>query len=421
MLFGNREPRSMVARRRGEFRPANENLEGRVLMAVDLGGTVPPTLPPIATAPYGVDMVGTLPGQGAGFSVANVGDVNADTYDDFLIGGPTVTAATGAPSLGVGSGVVYLVFGSRGTNAAVITDWLTLVAQERAGDLNQLGNSPATQFNPINNAAGFPFDGIKIVTSQTAGSQLGASGAAAGVINGSRAFLIGAPGHTDVNGANPGTGRAYMIYGGSSLNTVTNKTLDLDNPAQNSGVTVLTFVNNAPLSATGRAVGGVGDVITDGRLDIAIGAPNATVNGLAGAGAAYVLSGNSLPTTTTTINLANVGQTTNNVPGVIFGGSGVGANFGFSLDTAGNVNGDLTSANQTITDMIIGAPGVISAGAGAAYLVYGAINLPANATTVGGTNLILSSRIGSTATDGVSGFVVNGSAATDFTSAPGSG
>lgn len=414
MLIGKREPRSLVSRRRGEFRPSSENLEGRILLAVDLGGTSPPTLPAIATVPYGVDMAGTLPGQGSGFSVANVGDVNADTYDDFLIGAPTVTASSGVPSLGIGAGTVYLVFGSRGTNAAVITDWLTLNSQQRVGDLNQLGNSPLGQQNPINGAANFPFAGVKFVTTQTSGSQLGASVAPAGIINGTRAFLLGAPGHNDINGANPGTGRAYLIYGGSNLNSVTNNTVDLDNPA-NSGVTVVTYANSAPLAATGRAVGGVGDVITDGRNDIVIGAPNATVNGLAGAGAAYLVSGAGIPTVTSVRDLANVGQTTNNVPGAIFGGSSVGANFGYSVDTAGNVDGDLTSANQPLVDMIIGAPATITGGAGAAYMVYGAINLPANATTVGGTNMILSNRIGSSAADGVRGFVVNGSGATDFT------
>lgn len=403
MLFGKREPRSLGARRRAEFRPAGDALEGRVLLAVDLGGTTPPQLPLIATAPVGIDMVGSNAGGGAGFSVSNVGDMNGDGFDDFLVGTPTVSNTGGIIVPASGVPTVYLIFGSRTTNAASISDWLTNSANQRVGDLSQLGNSSAAQQNPINGVAGYPFDGIQIVTSQQTNSQLGATVAAAGIINGQRAMLIGAPNGRDINGNNPGTGRAYLIYANAGLPSVASKTLDLDNPLQNAGIQVVTFVNSNLNARTGRGLAGVGDVITDGNNDIAIGAPGATINGLSNSGAVYVISGAALPTTSATINLALVGQT-GGTPGVIFGGSTAGDNAGFSIAGAGNVNGAITSANQSIQDMLIGAPGNSNGGSGNAYLVYGAINLPSQAVN----GFISLSRVGATGTTGVAGATFTG-------------
>ena len=48
MLFGNRGPRSSAARRRGEFHPRLQPLEQRYLLAIDLGGVLPPGLPNVA-------------------------------------------------------------------------------------------------------------------------------------------------------------------------------------------------------------------------------------------------------------------------------------------------------------------------------------------------------------------------------------
>src|SRR5690242_14918482 len=73
MLFGKREPRSAVARRHGAFRPQADRLEGRILMAVDVGGSTPPNLPVMATAPLGVIEAGATQAGGAGFSVTDVG------------------------------------------------------------------------------------------------------------------------------------------------------------------------------------------------------------------------------------------------------------------------------------------------------------------------------------------------------------
>ena len=176
MLFGNREPRSVVARRRAAFRPACLGLEDRCLLAaaIDLGANTPPTLPSIATTPYGINLGGANANEGAGYSVADIGDVNGDGYDDFLIGGPKINTQFG---LANGSSTVYLVFGSSSANGNSISNWLQNSNEQRVGDLGQLGNT--SQTNPVDGNSGFPFNGVKIITSQQANSNLGASVAAA--------------------------------------------------------------------------------------------------------------------------------------------------------------------------------------------------------------------------------------------------
>ena len=411
MLFGQREPRSSGLGRRGAFRPSGEDLEFRQLLAglIDLGGAPPGPgvdtlnattprsvqLPAItgdklSTAPgvpLGVDLAGTLNGQSAGFSVRDVGDVNGDSFDDFLVGAPSVNTPGGGSSSSPAT--VYLIFGSRTTNGGTISDWLRInanftggeaapVGVGRVGNLNQLGNSPATQTDPYNGlnvglsgvAYAYPFSGLKFVTSQTPGSELGEGVGAAFGANNERGFIIGAPGP----GTTSGSGRAFLISGASALNSLANSTIptiDLDNLTASGlgGLNVTTFLNSAPGSRTGQSVGGIGDFIPDGFQDVAIGAPEATVNGAVGSGAVYVVSGAALSTGLNVVNLSGVGQGV--TAGVVFGGAAAGDELGWSLAGAGNVNGALTSANQAVNDLLIGAPSRLAGGTGSAYLIYG--------------------------------------------------
>jgi hypothetical protein len=408
MRFGMRTSRTSGAKASRPYRPAVQALEDRVVLALDLTN--------IASSPLGILEAGLNGNGGAGFSVAEVGDVNGDGFDDFVVGAPSVTInANGTFDLGNGSSSrAFLIFGSRQVPSPPTVNFATLTAQQRVGDLGNLGNT--LQNNPINGAPGFAFAGLTFLTGQNSNSQLGASVTALGDINGDGFddFMIGAPGANGANGANPGTGRAYLIYGGAVLATRPNKTVDLDNPSANTDLNILTFTNTTqPGSRTGRGVAGVGDVFTDGTPDIAIGAPNASVNGVANSGAVYLINGAALrPARTQTIDLANVGQAgANGIQGVIFAGANPGDQAGTAVSSGGDFDNNQTSAKQPIGDILIGAPAT-GIGPGAAYLVYGALNLSSLARPVNGVQLISLGRVGST---DVPGAVFTGDGLSDET------
>jgi hypothetical protein len=416
MNAANRQPKvPSTSRRRRQLRPNVQGLESRTLLtAIDLVnvvGTVDANGNPIPPGPYGIIEAGQQTGGGAGWQVAEVGDVNDDGFDDFLVGSPTVnpTGATSPnggsfPIIGTGNnGQAFLVFGSRQVNVGTF-DFRNLFPStvsappvpapnnQRAGDLGGLGTS--IQTNPITGQAGFAFDGLTFVSGQNPGSALGASVAGVGDVNGDNIpdLMIGAPGSFDANGSNAGTGRAYLIYGSPVLSSRTNKTVDLDNPSANGDLNILTFTNTGQNNAnSGYSVAGIGDWITDGFADVAIGAPGASL-GLAGQGAVYVISGASLrPARTETIALQTVGQTGSTTGGFILTGTTSGDATGFSVAGAGNTTGRTTPANQPIGDLVIGAPdftpqGVFN-GTGSAFLFYGDSQATLNTYVVTANNL----------------------------------
>ena len=365
MLYGKRGPRLGARRKRVRCVPKGEALETKVLLSLDLGGTSPPALPNIANGNVGVAMVGTTTAlQGAGYSVANLGSVNNSGYDSFLIGAPAINQ-TGTNT----TSAAYLVFGSQAaaSGGATTADWLNNVPNGRVGDVSQLGS--LNQANPISGTTtnAYNFNGVTFITSQQPNSQLGASVADAGVIRGTRAFLIGAPGGTSAGSftSGVGTGRVYLVYGASNLGTLAEKTIDLDDPAAAAaaGVTVVTFVSSAVGAQLGSSVAGIGNFLNDGANAIAMGAPTASISGSTTSGAVYVMSGNNLPAAATTIDVTQIGQGA--VTGLVIAGPSGGSQAGFSVGgSGGDVNGD------GISDVVIGAPAV-GGNSGAAYLVYG--------------------------------------------------
>ena len=387
MRFGKHEPRPLHSPRREGFRPRGERLEVRQLLSIDLANIA------ASPGPYGVLEAGLNNNSGSGFSVAEVGDVNGDGFDDFVVGAPSIARNGTGVALGNGAGSqVFLVLGSRQVNGPNF-DFLNLVAQQRVGDLASLGNG--IQNNPINGAPGFSFDGLIFTASQNPNAALGASVTAVGDVNGDgfADFMIGAPGANDSTNTANAAGRAYLIYGGPNLNR-TNKMVDLDNPTANSDLNILTFVNNVPNAATGRAVAAAGDILPDGLRDIAIGAPNATINGLPNSGAVYVISGSFLrPARTQTIPLQTVGQGgATNTPGVVFAGATPAQNSGFSLASGGNFAGQTVSGIIQST-LLIGSP-QFNVGPGQVSLIYGDPTLINAGETVNGFTSINLNRVG---------------------------
>ncbi|HZW32858.1 MAG TPA: integrin alpha, partial [Isosphaeraceae bacterium] len=382
MLFGNRRPRTVDAQRRNDgawaYRPLGEGLEDRLLLAIDLGSTSPPSNPIIATAPFGMDFGSATANQSAGISVADLGDLNGDGYEDFAIGASGGTSGTNSE--------VYVVFGSRSANTTAITDWIAknaagtafqYTANNRVGDLGQLGLT--SQTNPITGTAGgtltFPFAGITFTAPTNPLARLGASVAGFRMANGLSGLIIGAPGGYDINNANAGTGRVYVITG--NFTQYLNQTVDLDTPAAYPGLDIVTYATSNTGATLGAAVAGGFNILGDGNGDIIMGAPAGSIGSATATGVVYLLSAAALPSSTPNnpINVATL-QTSNSA--VVFAGINSGDSAGFSIADAGSVN---QNSGTRVDDLLIGAPGV-GASAGAAYLVYGGSGLPGLATSV---------------------------------------
>jgi hypothetical protein len=291
---------------------------------------------------------GDTAGDLAGFSVSSAGDINGDGIADLIVG------AAGGDNGGGNAGEAYVIYGKAGATRSGI-------------DLTNLAAS----------------DGF-IIQGDAAGDRAGRNVASAGDINGDGIadLIIGAP-----YGANGGTnaGEAYVIYGKAGA---TRASIDLTSLAAADGFIIQ---GDAAGDTAGFSVASAGDINGDGVADLIVGAPGGD-NGGASAGEAYVIYGK-VGATRANLDLTNLLVT----DGFIIQGDAIDDQAGFSVASAGDVNGD------GIADIIVGANRNDNGGsnAGAAYVIFG----KAGATR---TNLDLSS-LGAT-----DGFIIQGDTASDY-------
>jgi hypothetical protein len=213
--------------------------------------------------------IGEDSGNRAGCSVAGVGDVNNDTYDDILIGANYRDSQKGE---------VYLILGKE-------SGW-TLDTSLSTANASFIGEAN--------------------------GDQLGQSVAGVGDVNndGYTDFLIGAEGYSSY------TGRVYLFYGNETLGWSMDEVVSIANA---------TFTGEASSNFAGCSVAGAGKVNSDNYDDFLIGAYG---NGDGGneAGKTYLFYGDGTPYSGN-INLSNanasyIGEESNDQAGKSIAGVG---------------------------------------------------------------------------------------------------
>lgn len=315
----------------------------------------------------GLMLYGGAAGDSTGYFVSKAGDVNGDGNADFLIG-----AIYASPAGRTKAGAVYLIYG--GANILTPID---------------LGN--------LNASIGV------ILQGSAADDQLGVSVSAAGDLNadGKDDILVGAWQASPAGRMKAGA--AYLIYGATNLPP----TLNLGSLNLNQGITLQ---GGSAGDGAGYSVAGAGDVNGDGKNDFLVGATLASPAGRTQAGSAYLIYGGvTLPST---LNLGNLTA----AQGVVLLGSTAYDWVGFSLSSAGDVNGD--GKNDFLVGAYLASPAGQSE-AGMVYLIYGSANLPSilnlgNLTSTQGMTIIGAAAGDRTGASIANAGDVNGDGKADF-------
>ncbi|SHN93962.1 integrin alpha, partial [bacterium endosymbiont of Bathymodiolus sp. 5 South] len=292
----------------------------------------------------------------SGISVSNAGDVNGDGLDDLIVG-----AYANDQSNKSLAGRSYVIFGKQ-------------------------DNTNAIELSAI--AAGTSTDGF-VINGESASDYSGWSVSSAGDVNGDGLddLIVGAY-RSDLSG-NSNAGKSYVVFGKQG------NTNAIELSAIAAGTSTDGFVINGESADdwSGYSVSSAGDVNGDGLDDLIVGAMYADPNGNS-SGKSYIVFGKA---NNSAINLSDIANASDPTGGFVINGEVVDDRSGFSISSAGDVNGD------GLDDLIIGAVHADANGgsnAGKSYVVFGkqdntAINLSAIAT-------------------GTGGFVINGESANDY-------
>ncbi|HEX4823993.1 MAG TPA: FG-GAP-like repeat-containing protein [Candidatus Polarisedimenticolaceae bacterium] len=272
-----------------------------------------------------------------GRSVATAGDVNGDGYSDVIIGATTYDSGQ------TDEGKVFVYYGSPAGLPAT-PSWTAEsnqagaafgVSVGTAGDVNGDGyddviigarlydngqTDEGRVFLYLGSASGLAANPIWTAESDQAGANFGRSAATAGDVNGDgyADLIVGAYTYDQFQ---VDAGRAYIYYGNATG-------VPTPGPILYTGFSVN--------EGFGISVAAAGDVNGDGYADVIVGAYLYDGTGFTDQGRAYVYLGSAS-------GVSTVAAWATQIPDA-------GAQFGWSVATAGDVNGDGYS------DVIIGAP-----------------------------------------------------------------
>lgn len=300
-------------------------------------------------------------------AVSSAGDINNDGIVDILVG----NANASANGL-VGVGATYVIYGKRGQFPAVLEP---SVLDGTNGFVVLGTNQEDRSGRFVGDAGDFNHDGVDD-------------------------FLIGAPNKTQNGSAE--VGEAYMVYGRGDGFPAAISLSDID------GRNGFVFKGSNIQDSAGSAVTGIGDLNHDGIDDIAIGAPGKGPFGSPSdyPGETYVLFGGQFEGVEA-INEQSLNGTNGFVARGIRGGvvpieedqAIWGDLSGTSIDGAGDYN------NDGVDDLLIGASHTIinpqRKGVGQIYVIYG-------------TTTAFPTRLNLIDLDGDNGFRINGIGTVDY-------
>ena len=295
-------------------------------------------------------MAGETSGDKFGFSVSSAGDVNGDGYDDVIVGANQNSAFTGKAYIYLGGIIMDNIADVTMTGEAANNRFGWSVSD--AGDVNNDGYDDvivgAFGYSSNTGRAYLFFGGASmnntadvIMTGESTNNRFGYSVSTADNVNndGYDDVIVGAYGYSS------NTGRAYVFLGGASMNNTPDVTMTGEATGNNFGISV----SNA------------GSVNSNIYSDVIVGAMGFNSS----TGKAYIYLG---------------GSPMNNTPDVIMTGEAIFNYFGRSVSSAGDINGD------GFDDVIVGANGY-SLFNGRAYIFLGGsvMNNTADLTMTGDT------------------------------------
>jgi hypothetical protein len=292
---------------RGRELPARmEGRQGGLLLRIGLtGAELPVVVDPLLTT-EAAKIDGDAAGDKFGYSVASAGDLNGDGYGDLVVG------AYEDDNNGSSSGSAFVFLGSSSGIAA--------------------GN--ASVIAPT------------VLVGDGSGDQFGSSVSSAGDVNGDGYgdLVVGAP-YEDNNGSDSGS--AFVFLGSAS-----------GMAGGIAGVVAhATFDGDGGDDRFGRSVSSAGDVNGDGYADLVVGADRDDNNG-GDSGAAFIFLGSASGIS---------GGSASTAAHAVLNGHGSGDLFGFSVSSAGDVDGDNRG------DIVVGAYGDDNTGfnTGSAFVFLG--------------------------------------------------